>query len=161
MFNVESAGELELIESRSGLRTPRRGGRARKPAGISVRINPDVVAETHPYISTGQTIHKFGVPKEEAIELYRRAAASPYLKVRGVACHIGSQILAVEPFLKALDEIFGVAERLSAHGVEVEVLDIGGGVGVRFADEKPPGVEGLTRRTESPPRRVAHQLRLW
>jgi len=134
VFNVESAGELEMIESRSRHRAsggPDRGhegrehkgrepegltehepavrpGRTAKPAGISVRINPDVAAETHPYISTGQTIHKFGVPKEEAIELYRRAAASPYLKVRCVACHIGSQILADEPFLKALDDIFGV-----------------------------------------------------
>ena len=158
MFNVESAGELELIESRSGLRTPRRGGRARKPAGISVRINPDVAAETHPYISTGQTIHKFGVPKEDAIELYRRAAASPYLKVRGVACHIGSQILAVEPFLKALDEILGVAERLRAHGVEVEFLDIGGGFGIRYADEQPLDVERLTSEIESRLRGTPYRL---
>jgi diaminopimelate decarboxylase len=154
MFNVESAGELELIDSRCRLRTPRAG----KPAGISVRINPDVAAETHPYISTGQTIHKFGVPKEEAIELYRRAAASPYLKVRGVACHIGSQILAVEPFLKALDEILGVAERLRAHGVEVEFLDVGGGFGIRYADEQPLDVERLTSEIESRLRGAPYRL---
>ena len=171
MFNVESAGELELIESRSRHRAsggPDQGhggssgrepaGRAGKPAGISVRINPDVAAQTHPYISTGQTIHKFGVPKEEAIELYRRAAASPYLKVRGVACHIGSQILAIEPFLKALDEIFGVAERLRAHGVEVEFLDIGGGFGIRYAHEQPLDVERLTREIESRLRGTPYRL---
>ena len=89
MFNVESAGELALIESRAqALRTV---------ASISIRVNPDVEADTHPYISTGQMIHKFGVPKDEAPELYRRAARSPHLKVQGVACHIGSQIL--EPSL--------------------------------------------------------------
>ncbi len=76
-----------------------------RPARIAIRVNPEVEAQTHPYISTGQIIHKFGVPKEEALELYRRAARSSHLKIHGVACHIGSQILEVEPFLKALDEI--------------------------------------------------------
>ena len=135
MFNVESAGELELIESRARV--------LGKCAHVSVRVNPDVVAETHPYISTGQIIHKFGVPKEEAVELYRRAAASEHLKVRGVACHIGSQILEVEPFLMALEEILSVAQGLRAEGIEVEFLDLGGGYGIRYADEGPLAVDQL------------------
>jgi diaminopimelate decarboxylase len=135
MFNVESAGELEVIEARA-----RAWG---KRAQVSVRVNPDVVAETHPYISTGQIIHKFGVPKEEALELYRRAAASRHLEVRGVACHIGSQILEVEPFLKAMEEILSVAQGLRADGIEVEFLDLGGGYGIRYADEAPLAIEQL------------------
>ncbi len=135
MFNVESAGELELLESRA-----RALG---KPANVSVRVNPDVVAETHPYISTGQIIHKFGVPKGEAVGLYRRAARSQWLRVRGVACHIGSQILEVEPFLKALDEILEVALELKAGGIETEFLDLGGGYGIRYADEQPLALDRL------------------
>ncbi len=137
MFNVESAGELEVIESRARL--------AGKRANVAIRVNPDVVAETHPYVSTGQTIHKFGVPKEEALELCRRAAASKHLKIRGVACHIGSQILAVDPFLKALDEISNVAERLRATGIEVDFLDLGGGFGIRYEDEQPLDFDCLTQ----------------
>jgi diaminopimelate decarboxylase len=137
MFNVESAGELELIEARARARA----GQAR----IALRVNPEVAAETHPYIATGQVIHKFGVPKEEALDLYRRAARSPRLKIQGVACHIGSQILAGEPFLRALDEILSVAERLSAEGTRVEFLDLGGGYGIRYADETPLDVDRLMR----------------
>ena len=137
MFNVESAGELDLIE--------RRAGRLGKPARIAIRVNPEVVAQTHPYISTGQIIHKFGVPKDEALGLYRRAAASSYLKVRGIACHIGSQILAVEPFLKALDEILGLAAQLQGDDVHIECLDLGGGYGIRYANEQPFDFEALGR----------------
>ena len=129
MFNVESAGELAAIEARA--RALQRVGR------ISIRVNPDVEADTHPYISTGQMIHKFGVPKEEAPELYRQAARSPHLKVQGVACHIGSQILDVEPFLKALDEILSVAHQLMAEGIAVEWLDLGGGYGISYGGEQP------------------------
>src|SRR5437762_7920859 len=87
MFNVESEGELDLIESRAHSLGTR--------ANIAIRVNPDVEAETHPYISTGKNIHKFGVPKEAAPALYRRANASAHLNIRGIACHIGSQILQV------------------------------------------------------------------
>jgi len=143
MFNVESGGELDLIEARA-----RALG---KRAQVSVRVNPDVVAETHPYISTGQVIHKFGVSKDEAMELYRRAARSEHVAVRGVACHIGSQILEVEPFLKAMDEILSVAQELRAEGIEVEFLDLGGGYGIRYADECPLAMDqlmgGLATRT--------------
>ena len=137
MFNVESAGELELIE--------RQARRLGKPARIAIRVNPEVEAQTHPYISTGQIIHKFGVPKDEALGLYRRAAASSHLKVHGIACHIGSQILAVEPFLKALDEILGLAAQLQGEGTHVECLDLGGGYGIRYANEQPFDFETLGR----------------
>jgi diaminopimelate decarboxylase len=136
-FNVESSGELELIDARA-----RALG---KRASISVRVNPDVVAETHPYISTGQIVHKFGVPKDEALGLYRRAAGSEHLAVRGVACHIGSQILEVEPFLKAMDEVLEVARHLSAAGLEVEYLDLGGGYGIRYGGEQPLDFPRLAR----------------
>jgi len=136
MFNVESAGELEVIEARAVA--------SGKQAGIAIRINPDVEAETHPYISTGQHIHKFGVPKEESIDLYRRAATSRHLRIRGVACHIGSQILDVDPYWKALDEVLGIASMLSGLGIAVEYLDLGGGFGIRYLDEAPLDFERLT-----------------
>jgi diaminopimelate decarboxylase len=137
MFNVESGGELELID--------RRARSLGRPARIAVRINPEVEARTHPYISTGQIIHKFGVPKDETLDLYHRAARSSHLKIHGVACHIGSQILAVEPFLKALDEILGLAAQLQAEGMRVECLDLGGGYGIRYADEQPLDFDALGR----------------
>ncbi|HEV2424776.1 MAG TPA: diaminopimelate decarboxylase [Terriglobia bacterium] len=130
MLNVESAGELDVIESRA-----RHRGSGRAP--VSLRINPDVEADTHPYISTGQTIHKFGVPKAEALDLYRRAARSAYLQVRGVACHIGSQILEHDPFLRAVDEVLALTRDLSSEGIVVEFLDLGGGFGIRYHDEQP------------------------
>jgi diaminopimelate decarboxylase len=140
MFNVESAGELDLIESRAKA--------LNKVGRISIRVNPDVEADTHPYISTGQMIHKFGVPKDEAPELYRLAARSPHLKVQGVACHIGSQILDVEPFLKALNEILTIARDLAGEGIKVEVLDLGGGYGITYGAERPLDVELMARGLE-------------
>lgn len=137
MFNVESAGELAVIESRAHS--------LEKVARISVRVNPDVEAHTHPYTSTGQIIHKFGVPREEAFDLYAHAAGSPHLEVHGVACHIGSQILEVEPFWKALEEILGVAQQLAAAGTPVKWLDLGGGYGIRYAEEAPLDVERLAQ----------------
>lgn len=150
MFNVESAGELELIESRA-----RHAG---KRANISVRVNPDVVAETHPYIATGQITHKFGVPKDEAMGLYRRAASCEHLKIRGVACHIGSQILETGPFLKALDEILSVAAQLKAEGIEVEWLDLGGGYGIRYADEQPLDLNRLAQELAARLRGTPYRL---
>jgi diaminopimelate decarboxylase len=150
MFNVESAGELALIESRA--RALQKVGR------ISIRVNPDVEADTHPYISTGQMIHKFGVPKDEAPELYRRAALSPHLKVQGVACHIGSQILEPEPFLKALDEILVVARQLAAEGITIEVLDLGGGFGITYDAEQPLDMERMARGLEERLREASMRL---
>ncbi len=137
MFNVESAGELEAISA-----SARRLG---KRANISIRVNPDVEADTHPYISTGQFIHKFGVPKKEAIQLFHRAAASPDLRIRGIACHIGSQILDVDPFVQALEEILELAKSLAREGIQLEYLDLGGGYGIRYIDEDPLEVERLAR----------------
>jgi len=141
MFNVESAGELEVIESRAS--------HLGRRADVSIRINPDVQTETHPYISTGQRIHKFGVPKSEAAVLSKRAALSEHLRVRGLACHIGSQILAVEPFLHALDELLCVARELSMDGIEVGLLDMGGGFGIRYSDEQPLDLDRLTQGVET------------
>jgi diaminopimelate decarboxylase len=135
MFNVESAGEMEAIAARA------RGMKRR--ANISIRVNPDVEADTHPYISTGQFIHKFGVPKKEAIELYHRAAASPDLRIRGIACHIGSQILDVDPFVRALEEILDLAKSLAREGVQLEFLDLGGGYGIRYIEENPLELDRL------------------
>lgn len=140
MFNVESAGELALIETRARA--------LQKIARVSIRVNPDVEADTHPYISTGQRIHKFGVPKDEAMELYRRAARSPHFRIQGVACHIGSQILDAEPFWKALDEILSVARQLAAEGIAVEALDLGGGYGISYGAESPLDVERMARGLE-------------
>ena len=150
MFNVESGGELEVLD-----------GRARalgKVAPLSIRVNPDVVAETHPYISTGQIVHKFGVPKDEALQLYRRVARSDALRARGVTCHIGSQILEVEPFHKALDEILEVARAVRSEGPEVEFLDIGGGFGIPYDNEPPLAHDrlfaGLESRLQATPFRL-------
>lgn len=150
MFNVESGGELEVLESRAKA--------LGKTASLSIRVNPDVVAETHPYISTGQIVHKFGVPKDEAIELYGRVARSESLRARGVTCHIGSQILEVEPFHKALDEILEVARAVRSVVPEMEYLDIGGGFGIPYEGEPPLAhdqlFEGLASRLRSTPYRL-------
>lgn len=150
MFNVESAGELELIARRSSALS--------LPARIAIRVNPEVEARTHPYISTGQSIHKFGVPKEEVLELYRRAAGSPYVKIHGVACHIGSQILEVGPFLEALDEILALAGELRAAGLAIECLDLGGGYGIRYANEEPLDFDALERGVEERLRGTGYRL---
>jgi diaminopimelate decarboxylase len=150
MFNVESAGELELIESRA-----RALGRS---AHIAIRVNPEVEARTHPYISTGEIIHKFGVPKDEALELYRRVAGSSHLRIRGVACHIGSQILDVDPFFKALDEILALAAQLQGQGMRIEYLDLGGGYGIRYADEQPLDFDTLGRGLEERLRAAPYRL---
>ena len=141
MFNVESAGELALLEARAGA--------LGKVGRLSIRVNPDVEADTHPYISTGQMIHKFGVPKEEAPELYRQAARSPHLRIQGVACHIGSQILEVEPFWTALDEILGLTRQLAAEGITVGTLDLGGGFGISYGGEAPLDLERLAGGLEA------------
>jgi diaminopimelate decarboxylase len=136
MFNVESAGELDAIAQRAR--------HLKKQANISIRVNPDVEADTHPYISTGQFIHKFGIPKDQAIDLFRRAATTPELRVRGITCHIGSQILQVDPFVKALEEILELARILGREGIRLEFLDLGGGYGIRYVDETPLEMDRLT-----------------
>ncbi|GIX30053.1 MAG: diaminopimelate decarboxylase [Porticoccaceae bacterium] len=129
-FNVESAAELEVLEEVAAER--------RRPAPVALRVNPDVDPATHPYIATGLRAHKFGIELEGAFDLYRRAAASPHLRVVGLACHIGSQITDLAPFLAALDRLLDLHDRLVAAGIPLRHLDLGGGLGVRYRDETPP-----------------------
>jgi diaminopimelate decarboxylase len=126
-FNVESAPELDRIATRAAL--------LERPAPISLRVNPDVDAGTHPYISTGLKRNKFGVPIEAARELYRQAQASRYLEVRGIDCHIGSQIGSPAPLLEALAGLLRLVDELAAEGIVLTHLDLGGGLGVSYRDE--------------------------
>jgi diaminopimelate decarboxylase len=129
LFNVESEGELELLgECAASLR---------KSANVAFRVNPDVPAETHPYISTGLREHKFGVPISAARELYRRAAAHKYLKVAGVSLHIGSQITDVSPFGAALERAVELAQQLTADGHQLRFIDAGGGLGISYKSSAP------------------------
>ena len=128
-FNVESQPELERIAAvaaRLGVQAP-----------ISLRVNPDVDAATHPYISTGLKENKFGVPLDAALELYRWAVAQPALKVVGVDCHIGSQITTLSPFIDATKRVLALVDQLAAEGIELHHIDLGGGVGVRYRNEQP------------------------
>lgn len=126
-FNVESAAELDRLSARAEL--------LNKVAPVAVRVNPDVDARTHPYISTGLKENKFGVPIEQARELYRTAADRQWLKTTGIACHIGSQMSEVEPILEALQNLLALHEELSNDGIELDHLDLGGGFGVSYDDE--------------------------
>ena len=128
-FNVESQAELELLNQVAG--------EMNRTAPVSIRVNPDVDPKTHPYISTGLKQSKFGVEYGFAFELYQRAAALPHLRVRGIDCHIGSQITEVSPFLAALDKVLDLVDRLQTAGITVEHLDLGGGIGIRYRDETP------------------------
>ena len=126
-FNVESASELARLEARTRLL----GRKAR----VSVRVNPDVDANTHPYIATGLKESKFGVPSAQALELYRRAWACPDLTVVGIDCHIGSQIADVEPFEVALTALLDLVDALGRDGIVLDHIDIGGGFGITYEDE--------------------------
>lgn len=129
-FNVESEAEL--------LRLDRMAGTAGKRAPVSLRVNPDVDAQTHPYISTGLKQNKFGVDIERGFELYQRAAALEHIELTGIDCHIGSQLTRVAPFVDALDRVLALVDRLHAAGIELRHLDVGGGLGIRYRDEQPP-----------------------
>ncbi len=129
-FNVESAAELERLDQVAGEYGVR--------APVALRVNPDVDARTHPYISTGLKENKFGVAIDDALALYRRASELPHLAVSGVDCHIGSQLTALDPFLDALDRVLLLVERLDDAGMAIDHLDLGGGLGVRYRDEHPP-----------------------
>jgi len=129
-FNVESAAELRRIGAIAvdlGLRAP-----------ISLRVNPDVDAKSHPYISTGLKENKFGIAHQEALALYREAAQHPGLKVVGIDCHIGSQITDMPPFMAALEKLLELIEQLHSQGIALSHLDLGGGLGIRYTDEDPP-----------------------
>ncbi|QJR16862.1 diaminopimelate decarboxylase [Usitatibacter palustris] len=137
-FNVESDQELERLDAIAG----RRGVKA----PVSLRVNPDVDAGTHPYISTGMAGNKFGIPHARAIEVYRKAAKLPNLRVTGIDCHIGSQILETAPLEEALDRVLGLVDALAHEGIALEHLDLGGGIGIRYRDEAPPDIHAYGRR---------------
>jgi diaminopimelate decarboxylase len=129
-FNIESAGELERLEWRARL--------LGRPAPISVRVNPDIDANTHPYISTGLRTNKFGVPTAQAMSLYHHASRSRHLEVRGIDCHIGSLIREPEPMLAAMSRLLELTDALSASGIAIEHVDIGGGLGVPYRPQESP-----------------------
>ena len=137
-FNVESIAELDtlsLVASSMGQR-----------AKVSLRVNPDVDAGTHPYISTGLKGNKFGVAHRDAVATYTRAAALPGIEVVGIDCHIGSQIMHIAPYIDALDRLLDLVEQVEATGVILQHVDIGGGLGITYADETPPAADELVSR---------------
>ncbi len=136
-FNVESEPELERLNMVAG-------GLGRS-APVSLRVNPDVDPLTHPYISTGLKKNKFGIPVDQALAVYRRAAELPNVKVLGVDCHIGSQLTSVTPFVDALDRVLALVDRLDDDGIKVSHLDLGGGLGIVYRDEQPPTPEELVK----------------
>jgi diaminopimelate decarboxylase len=129
LFNVESEGELELLAACAS--------RLRKAANIALRVNPNVPAETHPYISTGLREHKFGVPIDSARELYRRAAGHKHLRVAGVSLHIGSQISDVAPFHLAMERVVDLVMQLLADGYNIRFIDAGGGLAISYNSAAP------------------------
>ena len=129
-FNVESEAELEVLSQVAAA--------AGHLARVSLRVNPDVDAGTHPYISTGLKDNKFGIAHDEALRIYQRAAALPGLKVVGMDCHIGSQIVEVSPYLDALDRLLDLVDAVEATGISIDHLDLGGGLGITYTQEQPP-----------------------
>ncbi len=132
-FNIESAPELERLNSVAG-------GLGLK-APISLRVNPNVDAKTHPYISTGLKENKFGVAYEDALAIYQRAATLPNIEICGIDCHIGSQLLDPSPFAEALDKVLLLIDQLAANGITLHHIDLGGGLGIRYQDEDAPTVK--------------------
>ena len=131
-FNVESVPELDRLDAVAqslGLKAP-----------VSLRVNPNVDAKTHPYISTGLKQNKFGVAYEDALALYRRAASLPGIAVTGIDCHIGSQLLDAAPFAEALDKVLALVDQLAAEGIRLHHIDLGGGLGIRYQEEQAPKV---------------------
>jgi diaminopimelate decarboxylase len=134
-FNVESEAELDALSEVAA--------QSGHTARISLRVNPDVDAGTHPYISTGLKANKFGVAHERAVAVYRHAASLPGIEVTGIDCHIGSQITETAPYLDALDRVLDLVEAVEAHGIRLHHLDLGGGLGITYTDETPPAAETL------------------
>jgi len=131
-FNVESSAELERLNEVASAMG--------KIAPISLRVNPDVDAKTHPYISTGLKQNKFGVAYSEAVELYRRAQILPQLRIVGMDCHIGSQLTLISPFVAAAEKILALVDTLAREGIHLEHVDMGGGLGIRYRNETPPAI---------------------
>ena len=131
-FNVESSSELDRLNEVAGSMG--------KVAPISLRVNPDVDAKTHPYISTGLKQNKFGVAYTEALALYHKAATMPHIRITGMDCHIGSQLTQTSPFIAAAEKVLALVDQLRAAGIVLEHLDLGGGLGIRYDDETPPSI---------------------
>ena len=131
-FNVESESELTRLN--------RVACSLSKTAPVSLRINPDVDANTHPYISTGLKESKFGVAYQDALPLYRAAAGMSNLKITGIDCHISSQVTEIAPFIAALQKLLDLVDRLATSGISISHIDIGGGLGIRYKDESPPAI---------------------
>ena len=136
-FNVESIPELDRINEVAL--------EEKRMAPVSVRVNPDVDAKTHPYISTGLKNNKFGVSYDQTVALYQRAATLPGIRISGIDMHIGSQITELEPFVHAANKIFDIVDALAQNGIMLDHLDFGGGLGVRYTDETPPSAETLVK----------------
>ena len=134
-FNIESAQELDRIAAIAAA--------AGKRAPVSLRVNPDIDARTHPYITTGLRENKFGIPIDEAPGLYARTAAIPSLDVRGIDCHLGSQLATLDPFLGALDRMLALVDSLARDGIHLAHINVGGGLGIRYRDETPPAPAAL------------------
>jgi len=131
-FNVESEAELERLDMLAGELGTR--------APVALRVNPDVDPKTHPYISTGLKNNKFGVAFDTALALYRRAAGMANVRISGIACHIGSQLLDSGPIAEAAEKVLGLVDELAAEGIHLDHIDLGGGLGIRYRDEAPPSV---------------------
>jgi diaminopimelate decarboxylase len=149
-FNVESESELDRLNEVAGT--------AGKTAAVSLRVNPDVNARTHPYIATGLKQDKFGVPHRDALKLYRKAEGMARLRIAGIGCHIGSQITKVAPFVAAFDRILALVDRLDGEGIAISHIDLGGGLGIRYRNEAPPAVadyaKALQRRLGDRPQKL-------
>ena len=130
MFNTESSQEIERLNSIAG--------DMGKKARIAIRVNPDVDPATHPYISTGLRENKFGIDIREAPEQYTKAAQMPHLEVAGISCHIGSQLIQVDPFVESLRKLLSLVEMLRDAGISIKYVDLGGGLGITYNDEEPP-----------------------
>ncbi len=136
-FNVESAPELELLNQIAG--------EMGMTAPVSLRVNPDVDAKTHPYIATGLKENKFGVAYTDAPAVYRRARELPHLRIEGIDCHIGSQLTETAPFIAALERVLALVDVLERDGIAIHHIDLGGGLGIRYQDETPPPVAEYAR----------------
>lgn len=134
-FNVESEAELDVLSAVAA--------QSGRKARISLRVNPDVDAGTHPYISTGLKDNKFGIAHDRAVSVYRHASTLPGIEITGIDCHIGSQITETAPYLDALERLLDLVEAVEAHGLQLHHLDLGGGLGITYTDETPPGPDAL------------------
>lgn len=150
-FNVESEAELHVLNKIAG--------EAGKIAPVSLRVNPDVDARTHPYISTGLKENKFGIPFDEAARLYASASHFPHLQMTGIDCHIGSQLTEPAPFIEACQKILVLLDQVEAQGIRIQHLDLGGGLGIRYSNETPPSIRSyITALCQSTGKRSQHIL---